>query len=79
MFKPMEGTRYASLSGLYDLIGPNIETILIVIDQEDESTEDVFGGIEKQLRNYGYRHERETDGKIAVYACEKGGKQLVCV
>ena len=72
IFKPEEGTRYGSINGLFDIIGPNVNTLLIVMDQENEPLEIITQHIERILTENGCEISRENKDKILTYNCTKG-------
>ncbi len=77
IFKPTEGTRYGSITGLIENIGPKIKTILIVMDQEDETLQEISKNMENFLSKHGCDYESNYDNKILHFSCTKGPRSFI--
>lgn len=72
MFKPVEGTRFGSMQGILNLIGPKISAFLMVLDREDESIDEIRDSVETYLRDHGCTFEREHIDDYLIYRCSRG-------
>jgi len=81
VFKAKERTRMDFLDIISEYIGPNIENVLVIMDQEDQSLDAIFSVIYTKLREKGGGKIIDHGEKIKVVNCQSGPRnyKIMCV
>ena len=72
IMKPTEGTRYGSVQGILNFIGPKMTAFLMILDRENESDDEIRKTIESFLLEHGCTHELIHSNDYLEYNCTKG-------
>jgi len=75
ILKPEEGTRDSVINLIPTYLGPHTKNILLIMDQEIESLENLLEKCSRKLREKGCRNIREHGNRLNIYDCELGGKE----